>query len=190
MSSWIARRNGQVVGIDPAANQLKTASRLEEQYQLGIEFVENFCEALPFPNSCFDFAISEYGASLWANPFRWIPEASRVLKTGGRLVFMTDHAFAVCCVPDDGNWRAPMSERPLRTYHGPFKHQWNSSPHEVEFHLSQGDWVQLLRDNNFVIERLLEVAATAKSSSRFGYADANCASKWPAEEVWSVRLSA
>ena len=60
VSSWMARRDGQVVGIDPAANQLKTASRLEEQYQLGIEFVENFFEALPFPNSCFDFAISEH----------------------------------------------------------------------------------------------------------------------------------
>ncbi len=86
----MARRDGQVVGIDPAANQLKTASRLEEQYQLGIEFVEGFCEALPFPGSFFDFAISEYGSSLWANPLRWIPEALRVLKTGGRLVLMTD----------------------------------------------------------------------------------------------------
>ncbi len=186
----MARRDGQDVGIDPAANQVKTASRFEEQYQLGIEFVEVFCEALTFPDSCFDFAISEYGASLWANPFRWIPEASRVLKTGGRLVFMTDHAFAVCRVPDDANWRAPMSERLLRPYHGLFKHQWNSFPHEVEFHLSHGDWVQLLRDNNFVIERLLEVAATAKSSPRFGYAEANWASKWPAEEVWCGRLSA
>ena len=43
VSSWMARRDGQDVGIDPAANQLKTASRFEEQYQLGIEFVEGFC---------------------------------------------------------------------------------------------------------------------------------------------------
>ena len=83
-----------------------------------------------------------------------------------------------------------MSERLLRPYHGLFKHQWNSFPHEVEFHLSHGDWVQLLRDNNFVIERLVEVGANAKSSARFGYADANWASKLPAEQVWCTRLSA
>ena len=95
----MARRDGQDVGIDPAANQLKTASRFEEQYQLGIEFVEGFCEALPVPDSCFDFAISEYGASLWANPFRWIPEASRVLKTGGRLVFYDRSRFCGMLCP-------------------------------------------------------------------------------------------
>jgi len=189
VSSWMARRGGEVVGIDPTPNQLETARRLEKQYQLGIEFVEGFGEKLPFPDACFDFAISEYGASLWANPYEWIPEAARVLKPGSQLVFMTNHAFAICCVPDEVDENAPLSERLQRPYLGLFKTQWKSPPHEIEFHLPHGEWVKLLRDNGFEIERLLELGASFESTTRYGWADAEWASKWPTEEVWCVRLS-
>ena len=36
----------------------------------------------------FDLVISEYGASLWADPYAWVPECARVLRPGGRLVFL------------------------------------------------------------------------------------------------------
>lgn len=207
VSSWMARRGAEVVGIDPTPNQLETARRLEKQYQLGIEFVEGFGEKLPFPDSCFDFAISEYGASLWANPYEWIPEAARVLKPGSQLVFMTNHAFSICCVPDEEDENAPLSEQLQRPYLGLFKNKWEFSSDEIEFHLPHGDWIKLLRDNGFIIERLLELGASPESrssskaieaaetitlctpSSRYGWADAEWASKWPTEEVWCVRLS-
>ena len=188
VSSWMARRGAEVVGIDPTPNQLRTARRLENQYQLGIEFLEGFGEKLPFPDSCFDFAISEYGASLWANPYEWIPEAARVLKKGSQLVFMTNHAFAICCVPDEEDENVPLSEQLQRPYLGLFQTQWKSPPNEIEFHLPHGDWIKLLRDNGFVIERLLELGASSESKSRYGWADAEWASKWPTEEVWCVRL--
>ncbi len=187
VSSWMARRGAKVVGIDPTPNQLETARRLEKQYKLGIEFIEGFGEKLPFPDSCFDFAISEYGASLWASPYDWIPEAARVLKQGSQLVFMTNHAFTICCVPDEENENVPISEQLQRPYLGLFKTQWKSPPHEIEFHLPHGDWIKLLRDNGFVIERLLELGASPESKSRYGWADAEWASKWPTEEVWCVR---
>jgi hypothetical protein len=31
-----------------------------------------------------DLAVSEYGASIWCDPHRWIPEAHRLLRPGGR----------------------------------------------------------------------------------------------------------
>jgi len=31
-------------------------------------------ESVPLPDAGFDLAISEYGASIWADPYRWIPE--------------------------------------------------------------------------------------------------------------------
>ena len=187
VSSWMARRGAEVVGIDPTPNQLETAIRLEKEHQLGVEFVEGFAETLPFPDSSFDFAISEYGASLWADPYEWIPEVARVLKQGSQLVFMTNHAFTICCVPDEENENVPISEQLQRPYLGLFKTQWKSPPHEIEFHLPHGDWIKLLRDNGFVIERLLELGASPKSKSRYGWADAEWASKWPTEEVWCVR---
>ena len=48
--------------------------------------MEGVGEALPFPDGSFDLVLSEYGASLWADPFLWVPEAARVLRPGGRLV--------------------------------------------------------------------------------------------------------
>ena len=187
VSSWMARRGAKVVGIDPTPNQLETARRLEKEHQLGVEFVEGFGETLPFPDSSFDFAISEYGASLWADPYEWIPEAARVLKPGSQLVFMTNHAFTICCVPDEENENVPISEQLQRPYLGLFKTQWKSPPHEIEFHLPHGDWIKLLRDNGFVIERLLELGASPESKSRYGWANVEWASKWPTEEVWCVR---
>ena len=187
VSSWMARRGAKVVGIDPTPNQLETARRLEKEHQLGVEFVEGFGETLPFPDSSFDFAISEYGASLWADPYEWIPEVARVLKQGSQLVFMTNHAFTICCVPDEENENVPISEQLQRPYLGLFKTQWKSPPHEIEFHLHHGDWIKLLRDNGFVIERLLELGASPESKSRYGWANVEWASKWPTEEVWCVR---
>ena len=38
---------------------------------------------VPLPDASFDLAVSEYGASLWADPYKWIPEAARLLRPGG-----------------------------------------------------------------------------------------------------------
>ena len=187
VSSWMARRGAKVVGIDPTPNQLETARRLEKEHQLGVEFVEGFGETLPFPDSSFDFAISEYGASLWADPYEWVPEAARVLKRGSQLVFMTNHAFAICCIPDEENENAPISEQLQRPYLGLYKSKWEFSSEEIEFHLPHGEWIKLLIGNGFVIERLLELGASPESKSRYGWADVEWASKWPTEEVWCVR---
>ena len=60
------------------------------QAEFGIEFplVEAIGEDVPLPDASFDLAVSEYGASIWADPYRWIPEAARLLRPGGRLVFL------------------------------------------------------------------------------------------------------
>ena len=188
VSSWMARRGAEVTGIDPTPNQLETARRLEKKYQLGVEFVEGFGEELPFADSSFDFAISEYGASLWANPYEWIPEAARVLKIGSGLVFMTNHAFAICCEPDQEDENEPLSDQLQRPYLGLFEQEWEFSSDEVEFHLSHGDWIALLRENGFILERLLELGAPANAKSRYAWASVEWASKWPTEEVWFTRL--
>ena len=44
---------------------------------------------VPLPSGSFDLAVSECGASLWCDPARWVPEAARLLRAGGRLVFHT-----------------------------------------------------------------------------------------------------
>ena len=99
-SAKLARRGARVVGVDPTPAQLETARRM--QAQTGIEFplVEAPGEDVPLPDASFDLAFSEYGASLWADPKKWIAEAARLLRPGGRLVFLTNSMLAHLCTPD------------------------------------------------------------------------------------------
>src|SRR5207237_4004050 len=99
-SAKLARRGARVVGVDPTPAQLETARRM--QAQTGIEFplVEAPGEDVPLPDASFDLAFSEYGASLWADPQKWIAEAARLLRPGGRLVFLTNSVLVILCAPD------------------------------------------------------------------------------------------
>ena len=38
---------------------------------------------MPLADASFDLAISEYGAAIWCDPYRWIPEAARLLRGSG-----------------------------------------------------------------------------------------------------------
>ena len=70
VSSWLARRGARVVGIDNSEQQLATARRLQREHGFDFPLVHGNAEAVPYPDTSFDFAISEYGACLWAGPIR------------------------------------------------------------------------------------------------------------------------
>ena len=87
-SAWLAKRGARPVGVDPTVAQLATAREMQQAFGLHFPLVEAAAESVPLPDASFDLAISEYGASIWADPYRWIPEAARLLRPGGRLVFL------------------------------------------------------------------------------------------------------
>jgi SAM-dependent methyltransferase len=184
-SSWLARRGARVVGVDPTPAQLATARRL--QGETGIEFplVEAIGENVPLPDSSFDLVLSEYGASLWADPNRWVPEAARLLRPGGRLVFLTNSTVSVLCMTMDG-----VGEQLVRPQFELGRFEW-SDTHEVEFHLAHGDWIDLLHENGFEVERLVELFASPDSETHtyYKYVTAEWARKWPPEEAWAARKS-
>jgi SAM-dependent methyltransferase len=83
--AWLKKLGAaRVVGVDPTPAQLATARRCNEKFGLGLEFVEAFGEDVPLPDASFDIVFSEYGASIWADPYKWIPEAARLLRPGRR----------------------------------------------------------------------------------------------------------
>ena len=45
----------------------------------GIHLIHGNAEQLPFGDESLDYALSEYGAAIWCDPFIWVPEAARVL---------------------------------------------------------------------------------------------------------------
>ena len=91
---------------------------------------------MPYPDASFDLVISEYGACLWADPYRWIPEVGRLLRLGGALIFLTNAALLTLCVPEEDE--ATATDRLLRPAFGMYRVEWPGD-HGVNFHLSHGD---------------------------------------------------
>lgn len=181
VSRWMERRGGEIYALDPTKNQLKTAHRLKDAHASEVQLVEGFAENLPFADASFDFAISEYGASLWADPYKWIPEAARVLKPGGRLVFLTCHVLAQLCAPDSEE--DPHASELLRPYLGLYRLEW-TEPDTVEFSLPHGKLIELCLANQLHVDRLLELGAPEEGTSDYSWASPEWAGRWPTEEVW------
>jgi SAM-dependent methyltransferase len=184
VSAWLARRGARVVGIDNSKAQLATAQRLQREHGLDFPLVHGNAETVPHADASFDFAISEYGACLWCDPALWIPEAARLLRPSGRLVFLTNSfLMALCTPPEDG---VAATERLLRPASGMYRLEWPGDQ-SVEFHLSHGDWIRLLHRNGFEIEDLVELWPPADAVTRFPFVTREWARQWPSEEVWKVR---
>jgi SAM-dependent methyltransferase len=184
VSAWLARRGARVVGIDNSAAQLATARRLQRQHGLDFPLLHGNAEVVPYPDASFDCAISEYGACLWADPERWVPEAARILRPGGQLVFLTNSFLLMLCMPaEDGAFATDRLLRPAFDMH---RVEWPEDP-GVEFHLSHGDWVRLLRRSGFDVEDLIEVRPSAEATTRYPFVTVEWARRWPCEEIWKAR---
>ena len=85
-SAGLARLGARVVGVDVTPAQLETARAMQRQFGIEFPLIEASAEAVPLPDASFDLAVSEYGASIWADPYRWVPEAARLLRPGARRV--------------------------------------------------------------------------------------------------------
>jgi len=183
LSAWLARRGARPVGVDPTPAQLATAREL--QAELGPEFplVEAPAEDVPLPDASFDLAVSQYGASIWADPYRWIPEAARLLRPGGRLVFLRNSTLVTLCQSLEG-----ATEQLQRPQRGLCRIEWPDTG-EIEFHLPTGELIDLLHGSGFQLERLLELYAPegAQEHPYYDYVTVEWGSKWPAEELWAAR---
>jgi SAM-dependent methyltransferase len=183
--AWLKRAGARrVVGVDVTPAQLATAARLNGQTGLGLELVEANAEETGLPDESFDVVVSEYGASIWCDPYRWIPEAARLLRPGGELVFLRNSTLAVLCWTDDDI--SETLQRPQRRLH---RLDWNDDD-STEFQLGHGDWVRVLRSNGFELLDLVELYA-AESATKHAYYDFNpeWAKRWPWEEIWRARKS-
>ena len=107
--AWLARRGARVTGVDLTPAQLETARRMSEETGIEMELIEANAEDVPLPDESFDLALSEYGASIWCDPYKWIPEAARLLRPGGELVFLCNSVLCMLCSPDERQGRRTSS---------------------------------------------------------------------------------
>jgi SAM-dependent methyltransferase len=184
-SAWLARRGAHVVGVDPTPAQLETARRMQEEFGLEFRLVQAFGEDVPLPDGSFDLVHSEYGASIWADPYKWIPEAARLLRPGGRLVFLRNSTLSMLCAPDVGQ----IEERLHRPQFGMYRLDWPENEGAVEYHIPHGELIDLLRGNGLEVERLVELQAPEGAKTHWfdEYVTPEWGRQWPAEEIWVAR---
>jgi SAM-dependent methyltransferase len=184
VSAWLARRGARPVGVDPTGAQLVTARRLQSEFGLRFPLVQAAGEQVPLRRSSFDLVISEYGAAIWADPYHWIPEAARLLRPGGQLLFLGDATLFTLCAPDEEH--VPAGPSLLRPQFGMHRVEWPDTV-GVEFHLSHGDMIRLLGASGFEVVDLVELRPGPHATTTFPYVNVEWARQWPSEEVWVAR---
>jgi SAM-dependent methyltransferase len=184
VSAWLAKRGARPIGIDPTPEQLATAAGNQKEFGIHFPLIQAAGEQLPLADESFDLAISEYGAAIWADPYRWIPEAARVLRPGGELIFLGNSVLVMLCAPEDEN--EPVRKELLNDFFGMHRWEWPEDG-SVEFHLGHGDWIRLFRANGFEVEDLLELQPPEGATTTYEWADIEWARRWPMEEIWKVR---
>jgi len=183
VSAWLARRGARPVGIDNSPKQLESARGFQAEFGLRFPLVQGDAELTPFPDARFDLAISEYGAAIWCDPYVWIPEAARLLRPGGRLVYLGHSPLVMLCSPWDDEV-VPIEDRLIRDQFGMHRFDWSDA---TEFQISHGETIRLLHDCGFEIEDLLELQPAEGSTTRSDWMTLEWARRWPCEDVWKAR---
>jgi SAM-dependent methyltransferase len=184
-SAWLARRGARPVGVDVTPAQLATARRMQEFHDLDFPLVEASAEDVPLPDASFDLALSEFGASIWCDPERWIPEAARLLRPGGRLVFMRGSTLMLLCDDEEHvtdrltlDWSFLLGRMDFRAEGG-----------GIEFHPPTGVMLGHLRCAGFELLDLHELLAPSEAQTHphYSFVTADWGRRWPSVEIWVAR---
>jgi ubiquinone/menaquinone biosynthesis C-methylase UbiE len=186
-SILLAQRGARVVGLDNSTRQLEHAR--ERMAAAGVDFplVHGSGEEVPLPDSSFDVVFCDHGAMTFGDPYRTVPEAARLLRTGGLFAFSHVSPLAMVC------W-SPETETTARRLVGEYfgMHRFDEGVAEpVEFNLPYGTWIRLFRENGFQVEALLEIQPPAGAETTYRTpAETEWARAWPMEEIWTLRKAA
>lgn len=187
VSAHLARSGARPVGVDLSPAQLATARRCQRLVGPTFPLVEASAEEVPLASGSFDLVVSEHGAAPWCRPEAWLAEAARLLRPGGRLVFLTTSVLAGMCVPAEGG---PAGDRLLRAQRDLARIEWPGGG--VEHHLGHGEWIGSLRAAGFEVEALHELTAPqdAGTPDYYDIVSPDWARRWPAEDLWVARAMA
>lgn len=186
VSAWMTRRGARCVAIDNSQNQLNTARSLADQHGLDIEFLHGNAETAPYPDESFDFAVSEYGVAIWADPFKWVPEAARLLRPGGELSFLGHHPMVMLAqhreVDDE------VTRTLLYSYFDLHRVDWTEGEDSgTEFNLPISRWMRLFEQTGFDIVAFHEIRSPSATARKSFAVDAAWAHDYPSEQAWRLR---
>lgn len=185
VSAWMTRRGARCVGIDNSERQLATARRLAEEHRVKLELIHGNAEAIPFPDESFDFAISEYGVTIWADPYKWVPETWRVLRPGSEVSLLGNHPLVVLTQHRDQD--LPATRELLYPYFGMHRVDWDTGDQAgTEFHLPISEWMRLFDDIGFDVVAYHEIRNPDPAGESFEHVTAEWAHHYPSEQAWRL----
>jgi ubiquinone/menaquinone biosynthesis C-methylase UbiE len=79
---------GRLIGIDPDPSMLGIARKRLAGVRLPVELIEGRAEALPLADGSVDTAVVTYALCTIPDPQSALREIRRILKSGGRLLFI------------------------------------------------------------------------------------------------------
>lgn len=182
-SIYLARRGARPVGMDLSIRQLEHAERLMADAGVRFPVVNGDAERAPFADESFDVVFCDHGAMTFADPYRTVPEAARLLRPGGLLAFNMSSVLHFLCWDTEAD---RIDERFHRDYFGVRK--WDEET--VDFQLPYGEWIRLFRANGLEVEDLIEPRPGPRARSTYDLAHAEWARRWPAENIWKLRKAA
>lgn len=186
VSAWMTRRGATCIGIDNSGRQLATARRLAAEHGVDLELIHGNAEVIPFPDESFNFAISEYGVAIWADPYKWVPEAWRVLRPGSYMSLLGNHPLVVLTQPRDQD--VPATRELLYPYFGMHRIDWDTGDQAgTEFHLPISEWMRLFDEVGFDVVAYHEIQNPDPTRDAWEHVTAEWSHHYPSEQAWQVR---
>jgi SAM-dependent methyltransferase len=156
----LVKRGARCIGLDNSARQLEHAGR--NQRNAGVAF--------------------PHGAMSYADPFRSVPEAARLLRPGGPLAFSAETPLHFIC------WDEATDSVGTALKERYFDRRKADDGSSVCFSLPYGEWIALFRRCGFAIESLIELRPPQGATTSYtDFVSFEWADSWPAEQIWRVR---
>jgi len=177
----LARRGARMTAFDISPTFIRYAQEAEREKPLGIQYQLASGLEMPFADGVFDFATAFMSLMDMPEPDRAIREAFRVIKPGGFLQFSTTHP---CFQTPLWKWVRDENANKLGVICGQYFDQkparidewtFSSAPKELTdklrkfriayFDRTLSEWINLLLNSGFQIERMAEPHADEKTAA-------------------------
>ena len=182
-SILLAQQGAHAVGLDNSERQLEHARRRMDAAGVDFPLVHSSAEEVPLPDESVDVVFCDHGAFTFADPYKLVPEAARLLRPGGLLAFSHTSAIALLAQNPAREWVVEPR------FHGDYfgMHELDDGE-TITYQLPYGEWIRLFRTNGFVLENLIEPRPAPDATSTYWSAEErNWARRWPSESIWKAR---
>jgi SAM-dependent methyltransferase len=172
--------DARAVGLDLSIAQLAHA-----RARSPLPLVHASGEQVPLRANSFDIVFCDHGAVSFCDPSILVPEVARILRPNGFFAFCATHPLMYLTWDDERERQG----RKLRSTYDSLGLV-DDGEGTVDWILPPGEWIAVLRDNGFDVERLIELRAPKDATTTYtDFVRPKWAQRWPAEWIWRARLT-